>query len=374
MNEHDKLVYCSCNLKAHKHGRWVSLRTYLIHQAASRSSSFLDNPIPNQIQEPRLPPQVPLDDISNEAEEVEFTVGIPPIHDDLYVTERINTEGNNCSQHREIGHDDEVEFQGFVFDLDEEELDSDTDIDEMDDGYEVEENNDENDEDSEVNIQSHLDEDDPDSLRFLLWQLKELSSITFFKSHKLIVFLVMNRSPIYGESLDYLNWKFKYNTSDNSYVDLLKHLSTSGLHLKSHRETHHYLSKLFGIQRTKYDCCVNNCMAFTGPDKLRRRCILCGEARFHKVEGEEEINDEFYMDSQELVGLRARSVYFYLPLIPRLRLLYANGDYSEKMRYPASLELEPWEEGVRDVWDGQIMKSLSGEGLCPYLYLWLILL
>jgi hypothetical protein len=173
----------------------------------------------------------------------------------------------------------------------------------------------------------------------------------------------MKRPPLYGESLDYLHWKFKYNTSDNSYVDLLKRLSASGLHLKGHRETHRYLSRLLGIQRTKYDCCVNNCIAFTGPDILRRRCTLCGELRFHKKGEEAEIDSEFYDDKQQLLGLQARASYSYLPLIPRLRLLYANKSSATKLRYPAGLELNPWEDGVRDVWDGEVMKELSGEGL-----------
>jgi hypothetical protein len=180
----------------------------------------------------------------------------------------------------------------------------------------------------DFDIQSQLDEDDQDSLRFLLQQLKELSCINPLKNHKLMVSLGMNRSPLYGESFDYLNWKFKYNISDNSYVDLLKHLSSSGLHLKGRREIQRYLSRLLGIRRTKYDCCINNCMAFTGPDKLWRRCILCGEMRFHEVKGEEEIAGEFYMDSQEMLGLQVRAVYSYLPLIPQLRLLYTNRDYA----------------------------------------------
>jgi hypothetical protein len=81
-------------------------------------------------------------------------------------------------------------------------------------------------------------------------------------------------------------------------------------------------------------------MAFTGPDKLRQRCTLCGEPRFSKL-AEEEITGEFYDDSQQLIGRRARAVYTYLPLIPRLRLLYANTSYARKLRYPAGLELDP---------------------------------
>ena len=61
--------------------------------------------------------------------------------------------------------------------------------------------------------------------------------------------------------------------------------------------------------------------------------------------------------------LKCKAQYSYLPLIPRLRLLYANKEYARKMRYPTTLESEPWLEGVRDVWDGEMIKKWKGEGI-----------
>ena len=60
--------------------------------------------------------------------------------------------------------------------------------------------------------------------------------------------------------------------------------------------------------------------------------------------------------------LQAKAHYAYLPLIPRLRLLYANKDYARKLRYPATTQDEPWPEGLRDVWDGEMMKRWKREG------------
>jgi hypothetical protein len=112
----------------------------------------------------------------------------------------------------------------------------------------------------------------------------------------------------------------------------------------------------------RYDCCINNCMAFTGPDRLRRRCILCGEARFFEGDGEA-AGHEFYSDIFEMSKLQPKAQYSYLPLIPRLRLLYANKDYAGKLRYPSTLEAEPWLDGVRDVWDGEMMRKWKSEGI-----------
>jgi len=60
-----------------------------------------------------------------------------------------------------------------------------------------------------------------------------------------------------------------------------------------------------------------------------------------------------------------RAYFRYLPIIPRLRLLYANKDCSKRMRYPKDLRASPWEEGdgVRDVWEGEELRALIDRGM-----------
>src|SRR5271169_323160 len=173
---------------------------------------------------------------------------------------------------------------------------------------------------------------------------------------------VMQRSSEYGESLDYFHWKFKYNTSDNSFTELVGRLHASGIHLKTQDQIRRYLNRLLQIGTRKYDCCINNCRAFTGPDRMHRRCILCGEARFFE-DDREAAGQEFYNDIYQMSKLKSKAQYSYLPLIPRLRLLYANKDYARKMRYPAALQSEPWLDGVWDVWDGEMMGKWKREGI-----------
>lgn len=172
----------------------------------------------------------------------------------------------------------------------------------------------------------------------------------------------MKRSSVYGESLDYFYWKFKFNTSDNAFNALLKRLDASGLTLKNHGQVRRYLRSMLGIKMCKYDSCIQNCMAFTGKHRLRRKCLYCREARFY--EGDQAIDniEEFYNDIYEMAPLTPKAQYSYLPLIPRLRLLYANKIYATKMRYPESLNARPWSDGVRDVWEGSAMREYKESG------------
>lgn len=131
--------------------------------------------------------------------------------------------------------------------------------------------------------------------------------------------------------------------------------------MKTQGQIHRYLNHLLEIEMQKYDCCINNCMVFTGPDIMRRRCIFCGEARFFEEDGEAE--QEFYSDVYQMSKLQSKAQYSYLSLIPRLRLLYVNKDYACEMRYPITLGSESWLDGVRDVWDGELMRKWKCEDI-----------
>ena len=57
-----------------------------------------------------------------------------------------------------------------------------------------------------------------------------------------------------------------------------------------------------------------------------------------------------------------RALYSYIPLIPQLKLLYANPEYSLKMRYPSTLTEKPWDDGIRDMWEGNAMRFWKRKG------------
>jgi hypothetical protein len=77
-----------------------------------------------------------------------------------------------------------------------------------------------------------------------------------------------------------------------------------------------------------------------------------------------------FFQTQTLTYLIPRATYSYIPLIPRLKLLYANPESAVKMQYPTRLSETPWaenedgvyEEGIRDVWDGEKLQNLKQKG------------
>ena len=155
----------------------------------------------------------------------------------------------------------------------------------------------------------------------------------------------------------FFHWKNKYNASDGAYNSLREELAASGTKIRSLRATRRYLGALLGLKIKEYHRCVNNCLVFTGKHKLQRQCGICGEPRFrHGVTGGE-------LDSPlSLSQLTPCAVYSYLPLIPRLKLLYANREYARKMRYPSTLIENPWEDGIRDIWEGDALKHWKEMG------------
>ena len=99
---------------------------------------------------------------------------------------------------------------------------------------------------------------------------------------------------------------------------------------------------------------------------LRRKCPFCGSLRFY---GEVDDGSDFYPNEGTFANLKCKAEYSYLPLIPRLKLLYANPHWAEKMRYGSNLWKTPWVNedgsigsGLRDVWDGAAMKKLKERG------------
>ena len=160
-------------------------------------------------------------------------------------------------------------------------------------------------------------------------------------------------------SLRFFEWNARTNTSERSFDKLrvlLKNEFDKEIH--SIRHSRRKLAAQLGLYTKSYDCCINNCMAFTGNAYFRRNCPYCKSPRFHETSAE---GDEYFTDERQFASMTARATYSYLPIIPRLKLLYANKKWAKSMRYPTSLFEEPW-DGIRDVWEGRIMKDLRLQG------------
>jgi len=160
------------------------------------------------------------------------------------------------------------------------------------------------------------------------------------------------------ETLRFFAWKIKSNTSDTAYDSLRDELGKSGRKISTMKATRSYLQGLFGIRIQEYHRCINNCLVFAGANLLERNCCLCGEPRFY----EDNATRVAFNSQLSYSHLIPRAVYSYIPLIPRLKLLYANRVYAKKLQYPATLIETPWEDGIRDVWEAEAMKHWRAEG------------
>jgi hypothetical protein len=168
----------------------------------------------------------------------------------------------------------------------------------------------------------------------------------------------------------FFQWKDRGNISDRSFDDLRRLVGEEfGKDIHDVRSLRHRLAEELGLYVRTFDCCIRNCMAFTGQHRLRRRCLHCKALRFR---GGGHSNDlDVFDDDVQFALLKAEATYSYLPIIPRLKLLYANPVWAQHMRYPTRLLAEEWEQsnemdnpigGIRDVWEGGQMQDLRRRG------------
>src|SRR5208282_3395370 len=130
------------------------------------------------------------------------------------------------------------------------------------------------------------------------------------------------------------------NLSDNTYDRLRTLLAEADVPIHSLKTSWISIQTQLDLRVRNYDCCIEGCMAFTGEHKKRRKYEYCKELRFVEPDGVVEDDSLFYPDFELYTTLKARAVFIYIPIIPRLKLLYANQTWSGKMRYPSTLNSE----------------------------------
>ncbi|KZO90959.1 hypothetical protein CALVIDRAFT_465589, partial [Calocera viscosa TUFC12733] len=93
-----------------------------------------------------------------------------------------------------------------------------------------------------------------------------------------------------------------------------------------------------GITTVRYDCCINSCMAYTGPYEHLDVCKHCTESRFKS-------------------GKKPRRQWQYLPLIPQLQGQYGNVNLAKVLgTYRASQDSNARE--MSDVFQGRLYRAL----------------
>ncbi|QRV97963.1 Transposase family Tnp2 protein [Ceratobasidium sp. AG-Ba] len=101
--------------------------------------------------------------------------------------------------------------------------------------------------------------------------------------------------------------------------------------------------KLTGMKGVRIDCCVNSCIAYTGPYKNRIECPRCGAFRYKR-------------DEWSPTGVRPRRRFLYIPLIPRLVNMYRDPTTARLLGYRARRRPRP--QSLSDIFDGQYYAQL----------------
>ncbi|KAF7349606.1 hypothetical protein MSAN_01686300 [Mycena sanguinolenta] len=97
------------------------------------------------------------------------------------------------------------------------------------------------------------------------------------------------------------------------------------------------VNHLAGFKPEIYDCCVNLCLCYAGPNKDLTSCSYCNEPRLRP-------------------NGKPRKKFTYIPIIPRLVAFAANAEMAEKHQYRANHEHEPGK--ITDIFDGTHYRSL----------------
>ena len=87
-----------------------------------------------------------------------------------------------------------------------------------------------------------------------------------------------------------------------------------------------------------YDCCVNSCICFVGPHKLKTHCPYCKESCFNS-------------------NGRPRKTFTYSPITPRLKAFFKNPEMIQLMKYRG--DYIPDKDTIKDIFDGETYTSLK---------------
>ncbi|QRV81791.1 Transposase family Tnp2 protein [Ceratobasidium sp. AG-Ba] len=98
------------------------------------------------------------------------------------------------------------------------------------------------------------------------------------------------------------------------------------------------IAQLTGMKGVRIDCCMNSCVAFTGPYAARLECPRCGAFRYKQ-------------DKRSQNGVRARRQFLYIPLIPRLVNMYRDPETARLLGYRSQRQLRP--DALSDIFDGE---------------------
>ena len=98
------------------------------------------------------------------------------------------------------------------------------------------------------------------------------------------------------------------------------------------------------FEPVEFACCINSCICYTGLYADLDKCPNCKTSRLNE-------------------SGRARRMFLYIPLIPRLRALMSNRTYATQLQYRADKHAKSCKPGtITDIFDG-LLENLPGTSL-----------
>ncbi|KAI5823632.1 hypothetical protein K523DRAFT_254799, partial [Schizophyllum commune Tattone D] len=130
--------------------------------------------------------------------------------------------------------------------------------------------------------------------------------------------------------------------TDETYRKLafLPALRRRDVEVPSYKMAKRHCANLSGIEAEEYDCCINSCCCFAGPNKDKTACPYCHTSR----------KDD---------DGRPRRRFRYIPIIPRLQSLYRNAAIAKEMRYRHDSHAGRDPDMIKDMMDGSNYERLT---------------
>jgi Transposase family tnp2 len=132
------------------------------------------------------------------------------------------------------------------------------------------------------------------------------------------------------------SYKVEEHLTDSAYSKLK--FVFPGTTIPSAKENRTHAAFLSAFQVQRYDCCINSCCCFVGPNQDIIQCPFCNEPRFN-------------------ASGHTRKRYTYIPLIARLVGMYRNKECALQLRYRDNYQPDP-DGTMKDVMDGTHYKNL----------------
>jgi hypothetical protein len=139
------------------------------------------------------------------------------------------------------------------------------------------------------------------------------------------------------ESMRLFSYKIEEFVTDRAYSKL--RFVFPGTTIPSAKENRTRAAFLSAFKAQRFDCCINSCCCFVGPNQDLTQCPFCDEARFS-------------------VAGRARKRYTFIPLIARLIGMYRNKECALTLRYRDSYQPDP-DGTMKDIMDGKLYQNLQ---------------